>query len=126
MDNNNDDNRTLTEEELNNLSEDQLMDVYCEGLLAEKGVELSGEERDAARSELKERLGLEINRSILAALPDEKFAEIEAVTSDDGVDMDVAERVIKESGIDVNKITEETMGKFRELFLQGGEKEAEE
>ncbi|MBR0403272.1 hypothetical protein IJI55_01855 [Candidatus Saccharibacteria bacterium] len=119
--NNNDDNTdiTLTQAELEKLSDDQLLDLYCEQMMIDKGLDnLEGDTRKQVRDELKERLNFEINRSILAALPEEKFNEIDAVTTENDVDMDVVERVIKESGIDVDKITEETMKKFRELYLE--------
>lgn len=126
-DNNNTNNgEFLTDEQLENMSEDQLLELFCEQLMVDKGLEnLEGEERDEARKQLKEALTLEINKSILAALPDEKFDELDRQMEDGALSEEAVMKAVDEANLDLNKITEETMTKFRELYLEGDEKKAE-
>lgn len=121
-DNTNDDKRFLTEEELSSLSEEQLLDLYVEQMMIDKGItELEGEARDEMRKDLKERLLMEINRSMLMALPDEIFERLNQKMEDGSLTAGDVEAAVKEAGLNVDEITEATMAEFRKIYLESGE-----
>lgn len=118
MNNNDNAKVTLTEEQLQELTEDQLMELFCEQMMIDKGLdELSGKAREDVRRELVDALTLEINRSILAALPDDKFDELDKKMTDGTLTAEEITAAVEGAGLDLDKITEETMMKFRELYL---------
>lgn len=121
-DNNVNTNEELTDEQLQELTEDQLMELFCEQMMIDKGLDdLSGKAREEVRNDLKEKLILEINRSILAALPDEKFDELDKKMEEGSLTPEEISAAVEGANLDIDKITEETMLKFRELYLQGGD-----
>ena len=112
----------MTEEQLQELTDEQLMDLFCEQMLIDKGLnDLQGQAREDVRNEVKENLVTEINRSILAALPDDKFDELSRKMEAGELTEDDLAKAVTEAGLDIDDITEKTMLKFRELYLQGGE-----
>ena len=117
-------NNGLTEEELNNMSEDQLLDLYVEQMLKDKGLDnLEGELRQQVHDDLKEKLTFEVNRAILSAMPEDKFEELNAKVEAGEANADMIAQAVQESGIDVDSITEAAMKDFRRVFLEGDKNE---
>ncbi len=118
-------NNGFTEEEINNMSEDQLLDVYVEQMLKDKGLDnLEGELRQQVHDDLKQKLTFEVNRAILAAMPEDKFNALNEKVEAGEADANMIAEAVKESGIDVDAITEAAMKDFRRVFLEGDNKEA--
>ena len=123
------DGQLMTDEELKaqleSMSDDEVLDIFMESLLIEKGfADLDDETRTKMIAELKERAIDMINYSIVDALPEDKAEEV-SEKIERGEDAEEAmNAAVAESGIDANKITEEALVKFRELYL--GEEKTEE
>lgn len=123
------DGQLMTDEELKaqleSMSDDEVLDIFMESLLIEKGfADLDDETRTKMIAELKERAIDMINYSIVDALPEDKAEEV-SEKIERGEDAEEAmNAAVAESGIDANKITEEALAKFRELYL--GEEKTEE
>lgn len=118
----------MTDEELkqqlNSLSDDEVLSVYMESLLVEKGLtDLDDETRDNMISEMKERAVDLINYSIIEALPEDKAEEL-SNRIEQGEDGEaLMNAAIEEAGIDTGKITDDALAKFRELYLGEDAKE---
>ena len=98
------------------------MDLFVEQMIVDKGLDdLQGEMRDEIRKQLKESLNMQINRAILAELPDDKFDELAKKMEAGELESEEITKAVEEANLDLDKITEETMLKFRELYLNGGE-----
>ena len=105
--------KTLTEEELQYLSKDEVMALFVEQLLIDKGVNATDEIRASLMEEINDR----INMDILKGMSDEMLDKLNLALDDSNVSDDVIEGIIKESGVDVAKVTEETMIRFRDEYL---------
>lgn len=75
--------------------------------------------------EMRERLLDMLNRALIEALPDEKLAEFSTFL-ESGASDDAVQQFITDSGIDVEKITAQTMLAFRGLYLQAAGERTEE
>ncbi|MDO4967404.1 MAG: hypothetical protein Q4E70_01405 [Candidatus Saccharibacteria bacterium] len=102
----------LPEEIINELTQDQLTAVYIEKMMLDKGVEPN----DSLRAVLREKLDDAVNRKLVNALPVESAKKLESAI-DNGANDEELENIIAESGIDVERITEEAMTAFREKYL---------
>ena len=130
MDNSNyqDGGQVMTDEELNqqlnSLSDDEVLSVYMESLLIEKGLaDLDDETREKMISEMKERAVDLINYSIIDALPEGKAEELSGRIEQGEDGEALMNAAIEEAGIDAGKITDEALKKFRELYLGEDAKE---
>ncbi len=110
------DNNTNTP---NNLSDDKVIDLFIEGIIAEKGVEVPTEEiMEDTKKDLKNQLLAEIDRSLIAELPDDKLEELNRAAAATGqLDPNTVAEAIEAAGLDVAEITAGTMQRFRELYL---------
>lgn len=110
-----------------NLTDDQAINLFIVGLMDEKGIEYGDEPYKAEIfKELKNKLLVELDRSLVSELPEEKLAELSKIVADNGkIDPEIVAKAVVEAGVDVEKVTGETMYKFRELYL-GGNDAAEE
>jgi len=76
------------------------------------------EVRQQLISDLKMNLMGEINKALIDALPDEKITELNALLDDPSVTEERVQEFIMQSGIDVQRITAQTMLYFRSLYLE--------
>lgn len=117
----------LTDEELNNLSEDQLLDMYVEQLIAEKDLgDLDDEVKAEIHNDLKERVLFQVNRAVIAALPDAELDELNKSIDDGSINEDKMAELVKRSGINTDDIVQRTMVEFREVYLNGAIEDAAE
>jgi hypothetical protein len=68
-------------------------------------------------ADLRERLLDQINRALVDALPEEKVAEFNSLLDDETIDDGAIQQFIAQSGIDVKRVTLQTMVRFSELYL---------
>ena len=86
----------------------QKLNEFIEKLLEEKGISIPDEEiKKQTVADMREKLETEINRAVITALPEEKAKDVA--------------KFIQDSGVDVAKITEDTLERFRKLYLKGEE-----
>lgn len=120
-------NNGFTEEELNNMSEEQLLDLFVEQMLKDKGLDnLEGELRQQVHDDLKEKLTFEVNKAILMALPEDKFNELNAKVESGEAGAEEIMNAVRESGINVDEITSAAMQDFRRVFLESDNNAAAE
>ena len=107
----------LPEDILAELSQEEIIAIYVEKMIMDKGVEPT----DQLRAELREKLSDEITKNMVLAMPDYLVSKLNEEL-DNGASDEVVAKAIDESGIDVETITEQTMTAFREKYLNGEEK----
>lgn len=107
----------LPEDVLESLTQEQIVAIYVEKMIADKGVEPT----DELRAELREKLSDEITKALILAMPDYLVNQLNEEL-DGGADDEKIAKAIDESGIDVETITEQTMNAFRDNYLNGEEK----
>ena len=94
------------------------LDIFVNQIIDEKGLTgLNEDTRKTVVNELKSALVEQINRAILINLPDEKLDELNNLMDQDGFGDADMQKFIAESGVDVNKITAETMLQFKAFYL---------
>ena len=105
----------LDEAGLAGMSQDQLIGLFVDELINEKGVEVSELERERIAERLKDAVMTEI----LMNMPDYLVNRINE-SFDNGTASDALfDEAVEESGIDANKIAEKVMIKFRDDYLNG-------
>ena len=108
---------TLPENFFADLSQEELIAVYVEKMIYDKGVEATDELRNKLFNELSD----EITKQMILAMPDYLVKKLNEDING-GADDEAINKAIDESGIDVETITEQTMSAFREKFLNGEDK----
>ena len=107
----------IPDEILNELTQDQMVAVFVEQMISDKGVVAT----DELRLNLYQRLSDEITKNMIIAMPDYLVEKLNK-DIEQGANEEVIEKAIDESGIDVETITEQTMTKFRKKYLNQEEK----
>ena len=107
----------IPDEILNELTQDQIVAVFVEQMISDKGVVAT----DELRLNLYQKLSDEITKNMILAMPDYLVEKLNK-DIEQGVNEEVIEKAIDESGIDVETITEQTMTKFRKKYLNQEEK----
>lgn len=105
-----------------NLTADETMNLFIEGIMDEKGVDAPTPEiRQQIFDDLKSRLLTEIDRSLVGELPDAKLDKLTEMANANGgqLDPNAVAQAISDAGIDVTEVTGITMQRFRELYLNG-------
>ena len=103
-----------------NMSNDEIFDAFVDGLMAEKGVDAPTDEiHQKIHEEVKAQLLTEIDRSLIAELPDEKLNELNAAAEAGGgvLDPKVVADAIESANLDTTEIAGVTMQRFRNLYL---------
>ena len=99
--------------DLTGLTQDQLMDLFVDDLVKEKGQNISEAEKQKIADDLKDAVMTEI----LMSLPDYLVNKINDSFENDTASEEMIESVVEESGIDASKIAEKVMIKFRDDYL---------
>lgn len=101
------------------------LDTFINGLLEDKQLPgLTEDVRAQLLIDLKKRLLNQIDRAVVDALPPEKLDGFNQLLDMPGVDDEQIHRFIRESGVDIKKVTLHTMLRFRDLYLQTPEERA--
>lgn len=106
----------IPEDIINDLDESQIVAIYVEQMIADKGIEATDELRVKLRGELEDR----ITENLINALPDDVVDKLDAAVGQNTADDKMLEDAINTSGIDVEAITEQTMTSFRNEYLGEG------
>jgi hypothetical protein len=103
----------IPDEILNQLTQEQMLAVFVEKMISDKGIAAT----DELRGKLYVALSDEVTKNMILAMPDYLVEKLNNEI-DQGADEKTINQVIKESGIDVETITEQTMMAFREKYLK--------
>lgn len=108
-----------SDEALNDLSDEETIDLFIEGIMDEKGVNAPTEEiYQDLKNDLKNQLLQQIDRSLITELPDEKLDELNRMAAANGqIDPEVIAKMIEEANLDITDIVGNTMLRFREIYL---------
>ena len=104
----------LPEEILSEYSQEELLAAFVERMIEDKG-EVSSDE---LRTKILDDLNGAISDALVDAMPD-YLVKLLNEEFDSGADDDKIQQAIKESGIDVEAITEKAVRDFREKYLKG-------
>ena len=115
-----DDQTEENDDILNDLTDEETIDLFIEGIMDEKGVSAPTPEIEAdLKNELKDQLLREIDRSLIGELPDDKLEELNRLATANGqIKPDVIAKMVEESNLDVTDIVGTTMARFREIYLK--------
>lgn len=114
--------RTYTEADIDKMDEGEVMDLFVEQLIEDKGLEnLNDKLRVEVHADLKERLIYQITRALIASLPEAEYAKLEAEMKDETATGEMINELIGSGKVDADRITQEVMMKFREVYLNNGE-----
>lgn len=106
---------------LSDKTEDEMLDIFIEKMLIDKGYsELDEETKNNFRNEIKEELIFRINEAIVASLPDDKLTELDELFKTDSATAEKINDIIERSGVDVSEPIQKTMMEFREVYLSAG------
>lgn len=108
---------TLTESDVQNMSESELLMAFVEQLILEKG----GVATEEAKAQLLEALNEKINVSILNAMPDASLERLNALLDSPEVTNQQIDALINESGVNTDEVVEKAMIEFRTEYLDGKE-----
>ena len=103
----------IPDEILKQLTQEQMLAVFVEKMISDKGITAT----DELRGKLYVALSDEVTKNMILAMPDYLVEKLNNEI-DQGADERTINQVIKESGIDVETITEQTMMAFREKYLK--------
>ena len=108
---------SFEESDLTGLTQDQLIDLFVNNLVEEKGQNISETEKQQIADDLKDAVMTEI----LMSLPDYLVNKINDSFENGTASEEMIESVVEESGIDASKIAEKVMIKFRDDYLNNKE-----
>ncbi len=109
----------MDESKLAGMSQDQLIDLFIEELMLEKGIKAS----DVEKNNLSDKLKDAVMTEILMSLPDYLVNRINEGFENGSATDELFDQAVEESGIDANKIAEKVMIKFRDDYLNDKIKE---
>ena len=101
-------------------AQDELMNQYIEKMMSEAGVRVN----DRLREDLKMKMQEAILSEILMNLPDYLVDKISELFDAAEPDFSEVQKIIQESGIDVQSVTEKALDEFKENYLKNAKEEA--
>ena len=101
-------------------AQDELMNQYIEKMMNEAGVRVN----DRLREDLKMKMQEAILSEILMNLPDYLVDKISELFDAAEPDFNEVQKIIQESGIDVQSVTEKALEEFKEKYLKNAKEEA--
>lgn len=101
-------------------AQDELMNQYIEKMMNEAGVRVN----DRLREDLKMKMQEAILSEILMNLPDYLVDKISELFDAAEPDFNEVQKIIQESGIDVQSVTEKALEEFKENYLKNAKEEA--
>lgn len=104
-----------------NWTDERILTAFVSEMIARKTPEgLSNQERDKILRVLLGQLNEWVEHALIAALPDEKLAELNALLDDGGDDASI-DLVFDKSGIDFDEVTRRALEEFRNNYLEKGD-----
>lgn len=108
------------------MQEQDELDIFIDDILTAKNLSgVTDEVRKDLVADMKSRLLDQVNKGLIAALPEDKFDEFDRLLDDENVNEDQIQQFIVDSGVDVQKVTVNIMLRFRDLYLNPTEESEE-
>ena len=101
-------------------AQDELMNQYIEKMMNEAGIRVN----DRLREDLKMKMQEAILSEILMNLPDYLVDKISELFDAAEPDFNEVQKIIQESGIDIQSVTEKALEEFKENYLKNAKEEA--
>ena len=101
-------------------AQDELMNQYIEKMMNEAGIRVNDRLREALKMKMQEAILSEI----LMNLPDYLVDKISELFDAAEPDFNEVQKIIQESGIDVQSVTEKALEEFKENYLKNAKEEA--
>ena len=101
-------------------AQDELMNQYIEKMMNEAGIRVN----DRLREDLKMKMQEAILSEILMNLPDYLVDKISELFDAAEPDFNEVQKIIQESGIDVQSVTEKALEEFKENYLKNAQEAA--
>lgn len=113
------DDKAISDKELDDLTNEEVIDLFIRGIMEEKGVTAPTPEiGQSIFEDLRTQLLEQIDRSLIAELPDDKLEELNKLALEKGqIDPQLIAKMVEEAHLDVAEITGITMERFREIYL---------
>lgn len=108
----------VTEEQLAAMSSDDLVALFVEQLLREKGVEVTAERK----AELSDKLQQRIDLLTVQALPEADLKKLNESFDNGTATNESIQALVEGAGVDLEKVTEQALKEVRDEFL--GKEEA--
>lgn len=106
------------------MTDEEAVLQFVEQLIAEMGLgDVDEKKKSRLQEKLSEKLIDEINRALIAVLPEEKLVILENLPEDARASEKVAE-MVEEAGIDTKKLVSEVLEEFRTAILEECKDEA--
>lgn len=105
--------KLLTEADLKDLSMDELLSMFVEQLIIDKGVEATDELREELLSEISDRM----NERILGKLSDEDKKKLDEMLSDENTPDEEIDKFIMGAGVDMDAEIAEVLKAFHDEYL---------
>lgn len=103
---------------LQNMSNEEILRAFAEGLLIEKGLgEMEPEVKEEMVEDLLERINAFVDRAALESLPPEKLEELNRMIDNDTATPDNVAELIKNSGQNTDEMVAKALEKFRDVYL---------
>lgn len=111
---------------LQNMSNEEILRAFAEGLLIEKGLgEMEPEVKEEMVEDLLERINAFIDRAALESLPAEKLEELDQMIDGNTATEENVAELIKNFGVNTDEMVAKALEKFRDVYL-GQVQESEE
>lgn len=95
------------------------LDTFIRDIIDTKNLPgLTEEAKGGLLEEMRERLLDQINRALIEAIPEEKIGEFNNLIDNESAPDEEVQGFIASSGVDIQKVTAQTMLNFRGLYLQ--------
>lgn len=106
------------------LSDERILQIFVNKMITKKTPQgLDDEDRDKISRVLIEQLNQRMEYALIAALPDDKLAELNDLLDSDG-DSEAINHVFDDSGVDFDAVSKQTLEAFRQEYLQTGDNAA--
>ena len=103
---------------LSDISDKEAVSRFADSLIEEKGLSgLGDNEKAELKSSIEDKIVDTINQSLIYALPDDKFEELEKLADRDDITAEQVSELIANSGVDTQAVVTEAMDNFRQIFL---------
>lgn len=106
---------------IEDLTDDEILDAFAEQMMKDKGLEELDETTfNTLKDDLKERIGFQVTRAIIARLPQDKLDQLGESLDNETATGESIDSLIASENIDVGAIARDTMLTFRDAYLGEG------
>ena len=112
-------NRILTEADMQNMSQDEMLSVFAEQLLRASGREAT----EVLKADLVAQINGRITDEILKGMSDEKVNELNSLLDNPNTTDEQIDTLIESANVDIESAVKRVMEDFQSEFLKGAKNE---